>query len=256
MEINLREYFMLIKKRFWIIFTIVFVCTTLTAVYSNMNYQPVYMAATKLIVNKTSEKDQLGREQIDFGAIGVNIGLINTYKEIIKTPAIMDKVVQRYPDLNLTAEQLIAMTNVAGLHDTQVMTIVVTHYSYEKAVRIANAVSEVFQTEIPKIMKIDNITILNKAKMQDYPVPVNKKSNQYIVLSFAASLVIAIGLVLLLEALDDTLKTEEDVRQIFAVSTLAFVPKIRGKELESTNRSKSRKSRRKVGEVQHVNTIQ
>ncbi|WP_282937475.1 Wzz/FepE/Etk N-terminal domain-containing protein [Paenibacillus sp. RC67] len=256
MEINLREYFMLIKKRLWIVFTIVFVCTALTAVYSNMNYQPVYMAATKLIVNKTSEKDQLGREQIDFGAIGVNIGLINTYKEIIKTPAIMDKVVQRYPDLNLTAEQLIAMTNVAGLHDTQVMTIVVTHYSYEKAVQIVNAVSEVFQTEIPKIMKIDNITILNKAKMQNYPVPVNKKSNQYIVLSFAASLVIAIGLVLLLEALDDTLKTEEDVRQIFAVSTLAYVPKIRSKELESTNSSKSRKSRRKVGEVQHVNTIQ
>ncbi|WP_028550859.1 YveK family protein [Paenibacillus sp. UNC451MF] len=252
MEINLREYFMIIKKRLWLVVTIVFICTALTAVYSSMNYQPVYMAATKLIVNKTSEKDQLGREQIDFGAIGVNIGLINTYKEIIKTPAIMDKVVQRYPDLNLTAEQLIAMTNVAGLHDTQVMTIVATHYSYEKAVNIVNAVSEVFQSEIPKIMKVDNITILNRAKMQDYPVPVNKKSNQYIILSFAASLVVAIGIVLLLDAMDDTLKTEEDVRQMFAVSTLACVPRMKGKDLKS---SKGRKSRKKVGEVHHVNTI-
>ncbi|MBE1444731.1 MULTISPECIES: YveK family protein [Paenibacillus] len=252
MEINLREYFLIIKRRIWMIALFVLLCTALTAVYSNLNYQPMYTASTKLIVNKTSEKDQMGREQIDFGAIGVNIGLINTYKEIIKTPAIMDKVVQRYPDLNLTAEQLIAMTNVAGLHDTQVMTIVTTNASYEKAVKIVNAVSEVFQSEIPKIMKVDNITILNRAKMQDYPVPVNKKSNQYIVLSFAASLVVAIGIALLLDAMDDTVKTEEDVRQLLAASTLAFVPVMKGADVQT---SSGRKTRRKVGEMQHVNTI-
>ncbi|MFH5186082.1 YveK family protein [Paenibacillus sp. TAB 01] len=252
MEINLKEYLYLIKKRLWLIVTVVVLCTMLTAVYSSLNYQPIYTASTKLIVNKTGEKDFMGKEQIDYGAIGVNIALINTYKEIIKTPAIMDKVVQRYPDLNLSAEQLIAMTNVSDLHETQVMTIVATHYSYDKAVKIANAVSDVFQTEIPKIMKVDNVTILNRAKVQDNPVPINKKSNQYIVLSFIGSLVVAIGAVLLLDAMDDTLKKESDIRQIFGTATLAAVPRIKAGELRKEQRNTAR---RKAGEAAYAKTV-
>jgi capsular polysaccharide biosynthesis protein len=252
MEINLKDYFLMIKKRLKFIILFVLACTMLTAVYSNLNYQPIYQASTKLIVNKTGEKDQMGREQIDFGAIGINLVLINTYKEIIKTPAIMDKVVQRYPDLNLSSEQLSAITNVSDLRQTQVMTIAAQHYSYEKAVRIVNAVSDVFQTEIPKIMKIDNVTILNRAKLQDNPIPVNTRSNQFIILSFIASFVVAIGIILLLEAMDDTLKTDEDIRRLLETSTLAVVPKLREAELRPDKRTNSEN---KAGEATYAKTI-
>ncbi len=253
MEINLKECFMIIKKRLWLIVVCVFLTTIFTAIYSHMNYVPIYQASTKLIVNKTDGQDQMGKEQIDYGAIGINIALINTYKEIIKTPAIMDKVVQRYPDLNLSAEQLISIVNVSDLNQTQVMSIAARYFSDEKAVNIANAVSEVFQTEIPKIMMVDNVTILNRAKMQDNPIPVNQQSNQYIVLSFLASLVIVIGIIFLLEALDDTVKTDEDIRHIFEAGTLAFIPKMKENELRSAKRNKSR---RKAGEAPYATTIQ
>lgn len=227
MEINLKDYVMVILKRWWIIVLVVSSCTILTAMYSTSNYVPIYQASTKLIVNKTSEQDQLGKEQIDYGAIGVNMSLINTYKEIIRTPAIMDKVVQRYPDLHVSTDQLISIVNVTNINETQVMSIVARHFSHERAVRIANAVSDVFQSEIPNIMKVDNITILNRAKVQDNPVPVNQKSNQYIILGFVVSLAATIGIILLLDALDDTLKTEEDIREVFELSTLAYIPKVK-----------------------------
>jgi capsular polysaccharide biosynthesis protein len=252
MEINLKEYFMIIKKRLWLIVICVLLPTILTAMYSNKNYQPIYQASTKLIVNKTIEQDQLGNVQIDYGAIGVNIALMNTFKEIIRTPAIMDKVVQRYPDLNVSTEQLISIVNVSNLNETQVMTIVARHYSHEKAVKIANAVSDVFQMEIPKIMKVDNITILNRAKIQDNPAPVNQKSNQYIILSFVASLTVVVGIIFLLEALDDTLKTDEDIRLVLEVSALAFIPQMKVKELSTDKRIKSRK---KAGETPYAKTI-
>lgn len=91
MEINLKEYLMIIKKRWWLIVLIVFGCTLVTAMYTTANYVPIYQASTKLIVNKTFEQDQLGTEQIDYGAIGVNMALINTYKEIIRTPQLWIK---------------------------------------------------------------------------------------------------------------------------------------------------------------------
>jgi capsular polysaccharide biosynthesis protein len=252
MEINLKQYFMMIKKRLWLIAVCVFLSALLAANYSNSNYQPIYQASTKLIVNNI-EQGQMGKQQIDYGAIGVNIALIATYKEIIKTPAIMDKVVQRYPDLNLSAQQLISIVNVSNLNETQVMTIVARHYSYERAVKVANAVSDVFQMEIPKIMKVNNVTILNRAEVQENPIPVNTKPN-YMTLSFLASLVVAVGIILLLEALDDTLKTDEDIRTVFEISTLAFIPKMKEKELRL---NKMKKIRKEEGEAKtYVTNVQ
>lgn len=240
-EIDLGSYIRIIKKRLWLIVLCVFISTLSMAVYSYYDYQPIYQASTKLIVNKTMEMDQLGKEQMDFGAIGINIKLIDTYKEIIKTPAIMDKVVQRYPDLNLSAEELISKVNVYALNDTQVMTITAYDSSYERAVLIVNAVSDVFQTEIPKIMKVDNVAILNIAIMTDHPQPLNKKQNQYIILSFVASLMLAIGIVFLLDSLDDTLKTEKDIQLVLGISTLSMIPKMKKRELKLKKKKKSSK---------------
>lgn len=252
MEINLKQYFLMIKKRWWLIVLCVFLSTLLTAKYSNSNYQPIYQASTKLIVNNTFEQGQMGKEQIDYGAIGANIALIATYKEIIKTPAIMDIVVQRYPDLNMSTEQLISIVNVSNLNETQVMTIIARHYSYERAVKVVNAVSDVFQMEIPKIMKVNNVTILNRAEMQENPIPVNTKSN-YMILTLLASLVVSMGIILLLEALDDTLKTDEDIRIVFEISTLAFIPKMSGKEL---GLKRGKKIQKKEGEATYATTVQ
>jgi capsular polysaccharide biosynthesis protein len=199
--------------------------------YSNYHYVPIYQASTRLIVNQTVQNSSSGAEQIDFGAIGFNIELINTYKEIIKTPSIIEKVLQRHPDLNMSEGELIGAINVSDVNGTQLMAISARDTSYERAVKIANDVTEVFQTEIPKIMKVENIAILNVAKIQDNPQPVNKKSNQYVLIGFLGSFICAIVLVLFLESIDDTLKTEDELRHMFDTSILAIVPKMKEKEL-------------------------
>jgi capsular polysaccharide biosynthesis protein len=244
------EYLKIIKKRLWLIVLCVLISTITTVLYSYDHYKPVYQASTKLIVNKTTDQGQLGKEQMDLGAISTNIGLINTYKEIIKTPAIMDKVVQRYPDLDLTADQLSLIINVSALNGTQVMTVVAADYSYERAANIVNAVSEVFKAEIPKIMKVDNVTILNVAKMDAQPLALNQKPTQKIIISFAVSLIFAIGITFLLEFLDDTLKKEEDIQLILGLPTFAVIPAMKEKELKSPRKKKT--SRDQVGEAPYA----
>jgi capsular polysaccharide biosynthesis protein len=88
--------------------------------------------------------------------------------------------------------------------------------------------------------------------MQDNPLPVNKQSYQYVILSFLASLVAAIGIVLLLEAMDDTLKTDQDVRHILEASTFAYIPTMKAKEFKVPKRSKTRK---KAGEAPYAETV-
>jgi capsular polysaccharide biosynthesis protein len=241
MEISLGQYVLMVKKYLWLIILFCLLFTIPTAMYSSKNYVPIYQASTKLIVNKTMPPDPLGtgNEQIDFAAIGTNIQLINTYKEIIRTPAIMDKVAQRYPDLNLTSDELISKINVSDVNQTQVMSITAYDISYERAVKITTYVAKVFETELPKIMKIDNVAILSGAKQAANPSPINVKSNQYIILSFAASLVISIGMILVLESMNDTVKSEEEIRTILGTSTLALIPKARAKQLRLSKRQKS-----------------
>jgi capsular polysaccharide biosynthesis protein len=242
---ELKHLAVMMKKRLWLLIGIVALSTVSTMLYSSYSYQPIYQASTKLIVNKTVELEQFGKEQMDLGAIGVNISLINTYKEIIKTPAIMDKVVQRYPDLQLSTEQLSSMIQVTALNGTQVITLSTLDLKYERAARIVNAVAAVFQTEIPKIMKVDNVTILHAASPKDQPFPVNRKTNQTISISFAVSLIVAMGLIFLLEFMDDTIKTEKDARQVFNVPVLSEIPRLK-KPAPSRNK---KNSQRQVGEV-------
>lgn len=241
MEINLREYYRMIKKRLWIIVIGVVLSAIAAAQYSNFNYRPVYQASTKLIVNTVAVDGYGSRGPIDLGAMamGDSSQQINIYKEIIKTPVIMEKVAQRHPELNITSEQLINSINITSVNGTPIMAIMAQSSSHERAVKIVNYVTEVFQTEIPKIMKIESITILNAAKLQDSPRLINKKSNQIIILAVAASLVVSIGIILFLDSLDDTLKTEEDIREVFNATTLAMVPKIKDKEFKSLKKNNS-----------------
>jgi capsular polysaccharide biosynthesis protein len=247
---EIKEYAKLIKKRLWLIILCVLVSTLTSAFYSYQNYQPIYVASNKLIINKTIGQDNVGIEQqMDFNAISVNIGLIDTYKEIIKTPAIMDKVVQRYPELNLSTDHLISTVYVSALNKTQVMTIGTTDYSYERAANIVNAVAEVVKTEIPRIMKVNNVEILNIADPNEQPAPENSKINQSIIISFIASLILAMGITFLLEFLNDTLKTKKDIQTVMGLPLLSAVPIIKQKKVKQQKKNKLRKQ---VGEGQYA----
>lgn len=104
-ELDLRDYFQIVRKRLWMIVSIVIVVSILAGIYSLFIKNPVYEASTKIIVNQTPTQSTVG--QLDLNQINTNIQLINTYKEIIKTPAILDVVAKNYPQFNATAEELL-----------------------------------------------------------------------------------------------------------------------------------------------------
>ncbi|MFK7696955.1 YveK family protein [Paenibacillus sp. HJGM_3] len=231
MELDLKDYIKIIRKRIWLIMVIVLCSCIATAVVSYMFIRPVYEASTKLIVNKSSDRIGTTVDQLNINDINLNIRLIDTYKEIIKTPAIMEKVVAQYPGLSLTVNELIAKVRVSSVNNTQVMTLIVQDESYNKAAEIVNAVSKVFQSEITKIYKVDNVSMLNEAKPMDNPSPVKPNPKLNIAISLIVSLMAAIGIAFLLEYLDDTIKSEADVQKVLGLPTLAMISKIKEEDI-------------------------
>ncbi|WP_342436975.1 Wzz/FepE/Etk N-terminal domain-containing protein [Paenibacillus sp. FSL L8-0436] len=250
-ELDLRDYFQIVRKRLWMIVSIVIVVSILAGIYSLFIKNPVYEASTKIIVNQTPTQSTVG--QLDLNQINTNIQLINTYKEIIKTPAILDVVAKDYPQFNITAEELLNKVNVSSVNNTQVMTLVVRDNSYQRAAEIVNAISLVFKQEIPSLFNVQNVSILNEAKT-DPPVapgPVEPNVIMNIAIAFIFALMIGLGIAFLLEYLDDTLKTEDDIEKYLGLPTIAMITRV-GQEEGKGTETQAQLLSRKAGELEHV----
>ncbi|WP_152401093.1 YveK family protein [Paenibacillus cellulositrophicus] len=245
---ELKQYFRIIVKKWWLIAAIVVIAVAATGVKSLYLTTPVYEANAKLIVNQSASAD--GGASLNAGTIQTSIFLINSYKEIIKSSAIMNKVVQKYPDLKASPGELAAMISVTSANDSQVMNLVYQDPSYTRAAKIVNAVSMVFKEQIPRIMNVDNITILSEADTKASPGPININPVMNMLISFVVSLMLAIGLVFLLDYLDDTVRTEAEAAEILDMPVLAVISKMNRADLKT--RSGTSIPNQKVGEGKYA----
>lgn len=245
---ELKNYWRAVKKRLWLILVCVAISTAITGYYTYSTYRPFYQASAKLIVNNTFS-NEAGVEQMDTGAIQSNVRLIETYKEIIKSTAIMNKVVEQYPEVAALPDELIRLVNVYSINNTQIMVISVTGADYERSAQIVNAVSTVFRAELPQLMKINNLTLLTEAPMISDPQPFNLPATSNMVLSFIISLLFSVGIIFLLEYMDDTIKTEDDIYKVFEAPILASVMMIEKKDMQARSRAQKKI---KAGEAQYV----
>ncbi|AJS60046.1 YveK family protein [Paenibacillus sp. IHBB 10380] len=242
---ELKEYINIMRKKMWLIIAIVIVVCTFAAVKSVYYTEPIYQADAELIVNQANEFE--GTKLLDYSTIQTNIMVINSYMGIIKSSAVMEKVVTRYPDLDVTVKELASNVVVSTTNESQIMNLSYQDPSYEVAAKTVNAIAAVFKEQVPKIMKVDNVTLLSSAKLTDEVFPVNINPVISIMIGFIMSLMLAIGLVFLLDYLDDTFKNEAEVLKELNLPTLAMITTIRKDDTKANKKSKSQ-SQTQVGE--------
>jgi capsular polysaccharide biosynthesis protein len=219
-ELDLRELVSILWKRLWIILLITFLATATSGVISFFVLTPQYEASTQILVNQSKVEGQFNQ-----GDIRTNLELINTYNVIVKSPRILDIVIQEY-GLNKTYQQLNNQINVNAVKNSQVMSITVTDPSYKQAVYIANAIANTFQSEIISLMNIDNVHIMAEAKEYVIPSPVKPKPYLNMAIAFVVGMMTAVGLIFLLEYLDNTIKTEQDIEDILGLPVLGSISKM------------------------------
>ncbi|MED3955201.1 Wzz/FepE/Etk N-terminal domain-containing protein [Priestia aryabhattai] len=225
-SISLKELFQTLKKRLWLIALITIIAAIISAVISFFIITPIYESKTQILVNQTKSDQQLytGNE------VQTNIQLINTYNVIIKSPAILDKVKEEL-NLDRSVDALNSQITVSSATNSQVVEIIVQDPSSQVATQIANKTAEVFQTQVSKIMKVDNVSILSKAEVKDNVSPVKPQPLFNIVIGIVVGLIVGVGLAFLLEYLDNTIKTEQDIESILelpvigAITIIKEVPK-------------------------------
>ncbi|MDR7073330.1 YveK family protein [Fictibacillus barbaricus] len=243
--ISLKDIAVTLRKRLRLIVLITAIAAAVSGIISYFVLTPVYQASTQLLVNqKTSEQPAL-----DVNQVRTNVEMINTYSVIIKSPTILNQVIEDL-NLNQSVEQLNGAITVNSEQNAQVFNLTVENEDPAKAVNIANAIAETFSDKIPEIMNVDNVKILSHAVFKENPTPVNPKPILNIAIALVVGLMVGVGLAFLLEYLDNTIKTEEDIQTILQLPVLGVIPKISTEDERAPIQKKAARKRMGSGTLE------
>ena len=219
--ISLKELFDTLKKRVSLIVSITLVAMIVSAVVSYFIITPEYKSSTQILVNQAKDDQSL----YNYNEVQTNVQLINTYSVIIKSAAILNDV-KKELNINLSISELNEKIAVESAENSQIMTVSVTDPDPTVALKIANTTAEVFEKEIRNLMKVDNVSVLPLADDQENQSPVSPNPPLNIAIAAIVGLMIGIGLAFLLEYLDNTVKTEQDIEKLLELPVLGAITKI------------------------------
>lgn len=215
---NVKEFMKNLKKRIPLILMVTLLFVALSGVVSYMMMKPIYQASTQILVNQNTTAAQ----PFDAQNIDANIQLISTYNVIIKSPAILAAVIEELK-LNESVADLNERIEVTSVENSQVLTLNVDDASIERAVLIANTTASVFQAEIKNLMKVDNVNILAPAIVPVDPEPVKPDPLFNMAIGAVMGFMIGTGLAILLDQMNTTIRTEEDIEEIVGLQVLGIV---------------------------------
>ncbi|MDR3585997.1 MAG: Wzz/FepE/Etk N-terminal domain-containing protein [Desulfosporosinus sp.] len=221
-EIELRQYWDVLCKRWMIVVVLPLIAALTSGVISFYLIKPVYQASTTLIVGeKPSDSAKSAAQMLDNSVLMANQQLAKTYATIAQSRTVEENVIK---DLNLplTVEDLDKLISINPVKTTEILEIMVTNTNPELAASIANTMAREFSKAVIEIKKVDSVSMVDTAVTPDKPVKPNKTLN--ILIAFVVGLMAAVGVVFLLEYLDNTLKTSIDVEKLLGIPVLGVIP--------------------------------
>lgn len=219
-EIRLDEIFDALKKRWLMIVSITLTAAIIAAVLSFFVIKPKYEASTKLFIGKEEAESQ-GYSQND---VTMYQKLMKTYTATIKTKDLVEKALGS-SNSEVNIKNVLENLTVTSLTDTQILEIKYESIDPIEAKTIIEEITDEFIETSKKLVPNGNIQIIESVEMPEEPVSPNKKMN--IAIAFALGLMVGVGLSLLLEFLDNTFKTKEQVERELEIPVLGTIPQVK-----------------------------
>lgn len=202
------------RKKFLILLTAV-LTAGLAFVYSSFLVTPQYDSTTRIYVVSQNVEAGAGltNQELQAGTY-----LVKDYKEIILSQDVLTQVAT---ELNLK-ESLKEKISVSIPVDTRIVSISVRDADPNEAARIANSLRTFAAQKIVEVTKVSDVTTLEEAVPAEEPTTPNTKRN--IILGLLAGGILATGLVLVMEVLDDRVKRPQDIEEVMGLTLLGVVP--------------------------------
>ena len=228
-EINLRDLLSYFKKRLILFIVVVLFVVSAGTIYSVFILKPEYKSQATVILSSDKSKNTIQSE------INANKNLIDTYTEVVKSHRVLDRVKSEM-QIEDTYEQLVKKVTVASLKDTEIISISVVDLNKNHSYSLANRIADTFTDEIGQIYNDKSVNVLDRAveSQKPYNVDIVKQEAIYA----AAGIVLATAVIFLMFYFDRTIKTTEQIEQLFKLPIYGKVRK-----LETEKQKQQRKKR-------------
>lgn len=219
--LNLEDILEVIKKNLLMIAIMTLLFGSIAAYGTLFLMTPQYEARTQILVSQSQETEVVNNQDIQ-----ASLQLINTYRDIIKSPSVLDEVIANL-DLQESTAAISEKINVTNQDQSQVLTVTVTDENPEEAESIANEVATVFQNTVPEVMNVDNVSILASADVGENPSPVSPQPVINIAIGLILGMLVGLGIAFLRAFMDKRIQTEEEVEKYLDLPVLGTVAKFK-----------------------------
>lgn len=227
-SMSLKEIMDILKKRSIFIIVFMLISFIVAMILTFFIIEPKYEASTQILINQS----QSSQEELTSTDLQSSRDLINTYSVIITSPSILETVIEK-TNYEGTISELRSKIDVTSEEESQVATITVNESNPQIAVSLANNLSETFKNEIPNIMDVNNVSVLSEAKFENSNSPVSPQPIINLVISLLIGLIVGVGLALLKEVLDKSIKDEQDLERELGLPILGIVPFMQEEEIKA-----------------------
>ncbi|CAM2079630.1 MAG: Wzz/FepE/Etk N-terminal domain-containing protein [uncultured Clostridium sp.] len=217
--ISISEIFEALKKRWILIVSITLVATLISGILSFLVIKPTYETSTKVFIGK--EENNL--EGYNSNDIQMYQKLLQTYAETIKTNEVVQSAINN-TGADLTVKDVKASLTVTPVSDTQILQIKYQNNDPELAKEILENITNEFIVLSKELVPNGNVRVIEAVQLPEDPVAPNKKMN--VAIAFLLGLMVSVGLVFLLEYLDNTFKNKENLERELDIPVLGVIPSI------------------------------
>ena len=202
-EIDLLELFFILKRKWWMIVLAGIAGFVLAIAFSVFCITPQYQSTSQMyVLSKETTLNSLADLQI-------GSQLTKDYKVMIQSRPVLEEVIEKL-GLNINYKQLRAKLKIDNPPDTRILSLTVTDPNPQNAMEIVNQIAS-------SSSKIIELGIVPEEKSG----PSIKKNA---VLGGVAAAMLVVFIIVAIELLDDTIKTEEDLEKNLGLIVLASLP--------------------------------
>ena len=236
MEIDLIEVAYALKKRALIIAAALIAGALIAGAYTKLMITPLYSAtSTALVISKETTLTSLA--DLQFGS-----QLTKDYSMLITSRSVLEKVIDNL-GLDMEYRALEANVSINNPQETRILEITVTDPDPEVAKNLADELATVSSEYIGDKMEIVPPKIIEEAELPEEQTSPSMSRN--VILGALAGLALSAGVVGLMNIMDDSIRSEDDIAKYLNIPTLTSIPDrkdyISGKTKKKAKRKRKRR---------------
>lgn len=219
-ELDFKELFNMFWNKRAQVLLIIAIFIVIGFIYTIGFVTPMYTSSTTLVLAKIDDKNA-DSGSITTSDITLNSKLISTYSELVKSKKVLREVITNL-NININEDKLRSGIAVSSVKDTELIKITVTNEDANIATQVANEIAKVFEKQVAEMYNINNVYVVDEAELATSPSNINHIKDM-IIFTFIGIVVAAIY-VIVLNMLDTTIKSVEEVEKLLNLPVIASIP--------------------------------